>query len=243
MSRFYDITVLSKDNSTDLHLEELLAPRIKHVWAAHLYRLALALDPKLRPLKGMDVLNALKERFAALGAKATGAHIYSTLQSPYGFIFKKEKKLVAQVLARIKSGQFNMEDLLVKDDASIEHSFWVCQNLCAYFHPEFPGLSRVRTTLQITSRVLPEGALPSNYVQIERLPQFASRILRDKDGPENPWIAAYGLDAMAKATWKGENIDLAFVERVDTKRCRLIILCGPSWVAHLAVGDAFSSAG
>lgn len=245
MSRFYSVTLISEDlqaKTSSIYWNELLNMRPANEWKYLLEGLiADAKIPGGGKLKSAERLPALTAFFKEQGPGKTGRRIY---ESTFGRVLEEE--LFARFEDQLETGPFDVMERLAVATPKQKHLFWICQNLAHLFFPEyFPPILKAEVVLKVKSLVLPEGAIPTmkDAYEFRQLRKFASRLLRDMDADDNPWLAAYDLDTMAHQDWVGWDIDLAMMENRKKKEGELRILCDAKWVAHLVPGEEFQSAG
>lgn len=243
MTTGYLVKCISKRKTADMYLEQAVALKHWHYWTYILHRILLKIDGKNGKFKRKDFIPELQKHFGEIGSIETGKLIFKSLAGPYAFTFNKETKLINQISKRFDTGQFNAIDLINLNDSLLNNSYWVCQNLAYFFNKEFSPFYKTEIILKITSKMKPEGEIPT--LNTERLPlhRFSSRILRDMDSDKNRWVAEYGYDKMGHKSWVGNDINFAFIKNRTSTECELVILCDEKWVDHIEIDHVFESAG
>lgn len=243
MTTGYLVKCISKRKTADMYLEQAVALKHWHYWTYILHRILLKIDGKNGKFKRKDFIPELQKHFGEIGSIETGKLIFKSLAGPYAFTFNKETKLINQISKRFDTGQFNAIDLINLNDSHLNNSYWVCQNLAYFFNKEFSPFYKTEIILKITSKMKPEGEIPT--LSTERLPlhRFSSRILRDMDSDKNRWVAEYGYAKMGHKSWVGNDINFAFIKNRTSTECELVILCDEKWVDHIEIDHVFESAG
>lgn len=229
VSRYVDVTVRSIEPSFD----PVPAHARRGCWALQ----QLLSDQRVagaRRLKGDALDAAARGVLGGLGVPgAAQAFVESVLRKP---------RIAAAVAKTICAGGLGTSHFTAEQEAEI-HLVWFAQNfLRDALGGSIAGVERHRVVLELRARSLPEGAIPSQRTLAERMPAYASRVLRDRDAAVNPWIDHFGLDAMAHRGWRGGPIDAAWMTESTPRAGVLHVVLAPAWTTHLASGDRFDAA-
>jgi hypothetical protein len=247
MSTYYRITPTHQEPSTANSIAYCLESAVSSVWdvyAAEVGRKLACVDRKHlnKPSIVFDKLNAL---FAPLPPLEVAQHLFEHIPGRHLVVFKNDAALLERIRRGLRSGECDLAQLYTAStDWETKLYLWQFISLVRRFKAEFPPIKLVETTLEVKSKVLPEGGMP-NGKSSARWPQLISRFLRDAeaDAAENPWLQRFGYGAMADPKWFGHPVyDAVLFDRKRTS-CTLRFVCEPEWVSHLEIGTAFESAG
>lgn len=229
MSRYVDVTVRALDPSFD----PFTAYARRGRWALQQVLIAQKVAGARR-LKGEALDEAARE--VARGLGMPGAVL------PFVATVLRKPRIAAAVAATICAGGLGTSRFTPDQEAEI-HLLWFVQNfLRDAFGAVIAGVERRLVVLDLKARSLPEGAVPSQKKFADRMPVYASRVLRDRDAAANPWIARFGLDAMAHRGWHGGPVDAAWMAESTTRAGVLHVVVAPAWTTHLTIGDRFDAA-
>jgi hypothetical protein len=229
MSRFVDVFVRSLEPSFD----PVVAHARRGRWALQQVLSTQGVAGAGR-LKGEALEQAAREVARGLGVPAAvQAFVATVLRRP---------RIAAAVAATICAGGLGTSQLTAEQQAET-HLVWFVQNfLRDALGAGIAGVERHQVVLEVRARSLPEGAIPSQRKLAERMPVYASRVLRDRDAADNPWVDRFGLDAMAHRSWHAGPIDAAWMAESTARSGVLHVVVAPAWTTHLTVGDRFEAA-
>jgi len=186
-----------------------------------------------RRLKGEALAEAARELARGLGVSGAVQAFVAILRKP---------RIAAAVASTICAGGLGTSRFSPEQEAET-HLVWFAQNfLRDALGACIAGVERRLVVLEVRARSLPEGAIPSQKKLAERMPVYASRVLRDRDAAANPWVDRFGLDAMAHRSWHAGPIDAAWMAESSPRSGVLHVVVAPTWTTHLAVGDRFDAA-
>lgn len=229
MSRYVDVTVRSLDPSFDPFVAH--ARRGRWVLQQALSEQGIA---GARRLKGEALDEAARAVARGLGVPgAAQAFVATALRRP---------RIAAAVATTICAGGLGTSHFTPEQEAET-HLVWFVQNfLRDALGAGIAGVERRLVVLELRARSLPEGAIPSQKKLAERMPVYASRVLRDRDAAANPWVDRFGLDAMAHRGWHAGPIDAAWMAESTARSGVLHVVVAPAWTTHLTIGDRFDAA-
>lgn len=229
MSRHVDVTVRALEVTCDPFVEHARRGR----WLLQQALAARKLAGASR-LKGEPLVAAARAAVRELGAPAAAQLLLT--------VALRKPRIAAAIAATIAAGGPGTSHL-GPDQEMETHLVWFAQNfLRDALGGALAGVERHHVVLDLRARVLPEGALPSQRLLADRMPAYASRVLRDRDAADNPWVARFGLDAMAHRGWRGGPVDAAWIDRSTPRAGELHVVVAPELTRHLAVGDRFDAA-
>lgn len=229
VSRYVDVTVRSLEPS----LDPFTAYARRGRWALQQVLSAQKVVGASR-LKGEAIDESARDVARGLGVpEAVQAFVATVLRKP---------RIAAAIAATICAGGLGTSRFS-EDQEAETHLVWFVQNfLRDALGAGIAGVERRLVVLEVKARTLPEGAIPSQRRLADRMPVYASRILRDRDAAANPWIDRFGLDAMAHRGWHGGPIDAAWMSESTPRAGVLHVVVAPAWTTHLTIGDRFDAA-
>lgn len=250
MSTYYQITPTKKIKSSSNYIDLFLDFSIHSVWDVYASQLARSLKivhPK-HLHKPRFVFDELKYFFLTKSSSQVTICLFEHIPSKHLKVFKDDKDLVKEIIYRIKSDDaFNLLNVYEKSaNWSTKLYLWQFITLLHYFKAESPTIELIETTIDVKSKVLPEGSIP-NKKSSSRWTHLVSRFLRDaeEDKLKNLWLEKFGDETMASPNWFGypNPIYDAMVLNRKRKSCEIKFICEEEWVRHLNVEKVFDSAG
>ncbi len=229
VSRFVEVTVRSLEPSFDPFTA--FARRGRWLLQQALVEQKVA---GARRLRGEALDEAARAAARDLGVlRAAQAFVTVALRQP---------RVAAEVAAIIHAGGDGTSRFKPAQEAPI-HLVWFTQNfLRDALGAGIAGVERSSVVLDLRARSLPEGAIPSQRTLADRIPAYASRVLRDRDAADNPWIERFGLDAMAHRSWHGGPVDAAWMAGSTPRSGVLHVVVAPALTRHLSRGDRYDAA-
>ena len=247
MSTYYLVTATHQAPSSANSIDDCLERGISSVYDTYAAELAckLQLVERKHLNKPVVVFTALSDRFAEMPVNAVAIELFEGIPAKYLTVFKNDAPLVKSIVADLKKGSCDLHHVYAETtDWQTKLYLWQFITLLHRFKPEFAPIQLIETTLEVKSKVLPEGQMPATKTSV-RWPQLVSRFLRDvvHDETKNPWLMHYGYDALASPRWDGHPIYDVWMENRKRTTCTLRFVCEPEWVSHLVIGQPFPSAG
>jgi hypothetical protein len=247
MSTFYLVTATHQTSSSANSIGECLERGISSVYDTYAAELArkLQLVERKHLNKPVVVFTALCDHFAEMPVNAVAVHLFEGIPAKYLAVFKNESRLVKSIVADLKADACDLPDVYRRTtDWQTKLYLWQFMALLQRFKPEFAPIQLIETTLEVKSKVFPEGQMPATKTSV-RWPQLVSRFMRDvvHDESKNPWLRQFGYAVLASPEWNGHPIYDVWMENRKRTTCTLRFVCEPEWVSHLDIGRTYPSAG
>ena len=247
MSTYYLVTATHQAPSSANSIDECLERGISSVYDTYAAELArkLQLVERKHLNKPVVVFTALCDHFAEMPVNAVAVHLFEGIPAKYLTVFKHDPQMVQSIVAGLKKGNCHLHDVYAETtDWHTKLHLWQFISLLHRFKPEFAPIQLIETTLEVKSKVFPEGQMPATKTSV-RWPQLVSRFMRDvvHDETKNPWLRQFGYEVLALPLWDGHPIYDVWMENRKRTTCTLRFVCEPEWVSHLVLGQQFPSAG